>query len=215
MDFDIRIYLGIRNLIAMDNSPNNIRLDHRIILEIIEPGSKVLDLGCGNGELLSLLIKHKNCRGTGIEIDEKALYECVAKGLTVSHEDIDSGLKDYSNKRFDYVILNESLQQVLHPKEVILEALRVGKKAIVGIPNFCHFQARFQIFFNGKVPVTKLLPYEWYDTPNLRFLSLRDFHKFCRINGIRIIKQVGLNYKGIVPLFQNLFANMGIFLLEK
>jgi len=199
----------------MDNSPNNIRLDHRIILEIIEPGSKVLDLGCGNGELLSLLIKHKNCRGTGIEIDEKALYECVAKGLTVSHEDIDSGLKDYSNKRFDYVILNESLQQVLHPKEVILEALRVGKKAIVGIPNFCHFQARFQIFFNGKVPVTKLLPYEWYDTPNLRFLSLRDFHKFCRINGIRIIKQVGLNYKGIVPLFQNLFANMGIFLLEK
>jgi len=215
LDFDIRIYLGIRNLIAMDNSPNNIRLDHRIILEIIEPGSKVLDLGCGNGELLSLLIKHKNCRGTGIEIDEKALYECVAKGLTVSHEDIDSGLKDYSNKRFDYVILNESLQQVLHPKEVILEALRVGKKAIVGIPNFCHFQARFQIFFNGKVPVTKLLPYEWYDTPNLRFLSLRDFHKFCRINGIRIIKQVGLNYKGIVPLFQNLFANMGIFLLEK
>jgi methionine biosynthesis protein MetW len=191
------------------------RFDHKIIIGLIEQGTNVLDLGCGDGTLLSLLIQQKGCHGTGIEIDEKAIYQCVAHGLTVSHGDIDSGLADFSNKRFDYVILNESLQQVLNPRSVILESLRVGKKVIVGIPNFCHSLARFQIFFRGRVPVTKELPYQWYDTPNLRFLSLKDFRYFCKDNGIKILKQIGIVGNKKVLFRPNLFSNIGIYLLEK
>ncbi|OGX33431.1 MAG: methionine biosynthesis protein MetW [Omnitrophica WOR_2 bacterium RIFCSPHIGHO2_01_FULL_48_9] len=191
------------------------RLDHQIILDLIEPNAKVLDLGCGDGTLLSLLSKEKQVRSTGIEINEQAIYQSMAKGLTISHGDIDTGLTDYASKRFDYVILNESLQQVLHPQTVIFEALRVGKKVIVGIPNFCHIRARFQIFFRGKVPVTKQLPYEWYDTPNLRFLSLKDFRKFCKKNSIKILKEIGIDNKGIVPFRPNLFANAGLYVLER
>ena len=192
-----------------------LRLDHKVIMGMIEPSSKVLDLGCGDGVLLSRLIEEKNCHGTGIEIDEKAIYQCVANGLTVSHGDIDSGLADFSNKRFDYIILNESLQQVLNPRHVILESLRVGKKVIVGIPNFCHSRARFQIFFRGKVPVTKELPYQWYDTPNLRFLSLKDFRHFCRDNEIKILKETGIAGNKKVLFRPNLLSNIGIYLLEK
>jgi len=191
------------------------RLDYKTIIDLIEPNSKVLDLGCGEGTLLSLLTKIKQARGTGIEINEQAIYQCVAKGLSVSHGDIDSGLSDYSSKRFDYVILYESLQQVLHPRRVILEALRVGKKAIVGIPNFCHLTARIQIFFEGRVPVTKELPYQWYDTPNLRFLSLKDFRAFCRMNGVSILKEIGIVNNHRVWFRPNLFAHIGLFVLEK
>lgn len=193
----------------------NIPLEYQTIIDLITPKSKVLDLGCGDGTLLSLLITKKDCHGSGIEIDEKAIYKCIAKGLTVSHGDIDSGLMDYSNKRFDYVILNESLQQVLNPKKVILESFRVGKKVVVGIPNFCNLRARLQIFFRGRVPVTPELPYQWYDTPNLRFLSLKDFRKFCKINGIKILKEVGIANNKHVPFRPNVFANTAIYLLEK
>lgn len=192
-----------------------VRFDHKIILEFVEPNARVLDLGCGDGTLLALLNAEKSCRGTGIEIDEKAIYQCMEKGVTVNHGDIDSGLADYSDKRFDYVILNESLQQVLHPRQVILEALRVGKKVIVGIPNFCHLRARLQIYFRGRVPVTKELPYQWYDTPNLRFLSLKDFRYFCRDNGIKILKEAGIADNKRVGFRPNLFAQTGLYLLEK
>jgi len=197
-----------------NTTEQKIRPDHQIILELVEPQSRVLDLGCGNGDLLHLLIQKKSCKAAGIEIDEKEIYECIAKGLSISHGDIDSGLSDYSDQRFDYVILNESLQQVLHPKSVILESLRVGKKVIVGIPNFCHWQARLQILF-GRVPVTKELPYQWYNTPNLRFLSLKDFHSFCKANRIKIAEERGLSYSKEVKFFPNLFAHTGIYLLEK
>ncbi len=191
------------------------RLDHKIIADLIKPNSRVLDLGCGGGELLSFLINHKGCRATGIEIDEKAIYHCVAKGLTVSHGDINSGLDDYSDKRFDYVILNESLQEIMNPQTAILEALRVGKHVIVGIPNFCHITARFQIFFKGRVPVTKELPYEWYNTPNLRFFSLKDFRSFCKVQRITIKAHKALDISREVTFLPNLFAHVGIFLLEK
>ena len=193
----------------------DIRLDYKIILDWIESKSKVLDLGCGDGELLALLIERKGCHGTGIEINEKAIYKCVARGVSVSHGDIDTGLLDFSDKRFDYVVLNGSLQEVVNAKRVILEALRVGKKVIVGIPNFCHYKARFQVAFLGKVPVIKGLPYQWYDTPNLRFLSLTDFRVFCRENSIRILKQIGISGDRMIFIFHNLLANWGLFLLEK
>ena len=191
------------------------RADHRVIVDFIQPNSRVLDLGCGDGTLLAHLSACKKVNGTGVEIDEQAIYQCMEKGITVSHGDIDSGLEDYSSNRFDYVILNESLQEVLHPQKVLLEALRVGKKAIIGIPNFCHLGARLQIFFRGRVPVTKELPYEWYDTPNLRFLSLKDFRSFCKHNNIRILKEVGITGSCTVPVCPNLFAQLGLFLLEK
>ena len=197
------------------NANSKKRLDHKIILDLIEPSSKVLDLGCGNGELLSLLIEQKNCKATGIEIDEKAIYNCIKRGLTISHGDIDSELADYATKKFDYVILNESLQEVLYPQKVILESLRVGKKAIVGIPNFCHLRARLQIFFGGRVPITKELPYEWYNTPNLRFLSIKDFRRFCKKEGIRIVKERPITLFGEIHFMPNLLARIGIYLLEK
>lgn len=191
------------------------RLDHQIILEMINEGAKVLDLGCGDGSLLALLKTEKQCHVSGIEINEQAIYESMAKGVSVSHGDIDTGLEDYSSKRFDFVILNESLQEVLYPKKVILEALRVGKNVIVGIPNFCHSRSRLQIFFGGRVPLTKGLPYEWYDTPNLRFLSLKDFRIFCKDHTITILKENAINGTKRVKAMRNLFATQGLYLLEK
>ncbi len=194
---------------------SEIRLDYKVILQLVEPQARVLDLGCGDGELLYHLIHQKQCSGTGIEIDEKAIYQCIEKGLTVSHSDIKTGLKDFSDKRFDYVILNESLQQVLDLQTTILAALRVGKNVIVGIPNFCHISARIQIFFRGKVPVTPELPYEWYNTPNLRFFSLKDFRIFCKKNNIQIVKERGIGREKEVNFLPNLFAHIGIFLLKQ
>ena len=196
------------------NKPD-IRLDYQIILQLVATRSRVLDLGCGDGELLYHLIHQKQCQGTGIEIDEKAIYSCIERGVTVLHSDIITGLKDFSDKRFDYVILNESLQQVLNPQAAILAALRVGKNVIVGIPNFCHMSARFQIFFRGRVPVTAELPYEWYNTPNLRFFSLKDFRSFCRNNAITIVKERDLGRHQEEHLLPNLFAHIGIFLLRQ
>jgi methionine biosynthesis protein MetW len=194
---------------------DRIRTDHKYILEMIEPNTQVLDLGCGGGELLSLLMARKNCRTTGIEIDEKAIYKCIERGVTVSHGDIDTGLQDYSDKRFDYVILNESLQEILNPEKVISEALRVGKKVIVGIPNFCNLTARLQIFFLGRVPVTKGLPYKWYNTPNLRFLSIKDFRDFCKERNITIERERSINSAGEVSFWRNLFADVALFSIKK
>ena len=131
-----------------------IPLEYRTILEWVSQGSTVLDLGCGDGELLSLLTRAKNVRAQGIEIDEQAIYQCVAKGLSVFHEDIDNGLSEYGDKSFDYVILYQSFQQVKKPDVVLKEALRVGREVIIGFPNFAHYRARLQIFFKGKTPVT-------------------------------------------------------------
>jgi len=190
-------------------------LEYRAILNWIRQGSSVLDLGCGDGTLLSLLVREKNVKAQGIEIDEQAIYECVAKGLSVFHEDIDRGLSDYSDQSFDYVVLHQSFQQVKKPDIVLQEALRVGRKVIVGFPNFAHYQARFRMFFQGKTPVTPSLPYEWHDTPNLHFLSILDFIEYCRKRKIKIEDSAFMGNKRRISLFPNLFALNGIFLITE
>lgn len=189
------------------------KLEHKIILGIIRPRSSVLDLGCGSGELMSALARKNKSKVQGIEIDEQAIYKCVARGLSVLHGDIDSGLIDYGDKSFDYVILNQSFQQVKQPDVVLKEALRVGKEVIVSFPNFAHFSARLQIAFRGKTPITPSLPYEWYNTPNLHFLSISDFFDYCHKRGIKIIEAVYAGKNIRVKLFPNLFASIGIFLI--
>jgi methionine biosynthesis protein MetW len=191
------------------------RLDHRIITDWVRPDTSVLDLGCGDGELLSTLVREKAVRAQGIEIDEKAIYECVAKGLSVFNEDIESGLSEYPADSFDYVIMNGSLQQVKKPDLVFKEALRVGKSLLVGFPNFCHYSSRLQILFGGKVPVVPSLPFQWYDTPNLHFLSISDFRDYCRLRGIRIQDSAFVAGDRKVRFLPNLFAENGLFLLSK
>ena len=191
----------------------NGKLEHKVISSWISIGASVLDLGCGDGELLELLIREKQVRAQGIELSDQAIQKCVAGGLSVFQEDIDTGLSEFGDKSFDYVILNQTFQQVKKPDFVLKEALRVGNKTIVGFPNFVNASARFQIFFKGKVPVTKSLPYEWYDTPNLHFLGILDFKEYCRKRGIKVEDSAFIRKNRRVKLFANLLAELGLFLL--
>jgi len=189
------------------------KLEHKIILGMVKKHASVLDLGCGDGELISALERENKSKVQGIEIDEQAIYKCVTKGLSVLHGDIDSGLLDYGDKTFDYVILNQSFQQVKQPDAVLKDALRVGKEVIVSFPNFAHYSARLQITLRGKTPITPSLPYEWYNTPNLHFLSISDFLDYCHRRGIKIIESVYIGKKRRVMLFPNLFALIGVFFI--
>ena len=190
-------------------------MDHEIIYKIVKPQSRVLDLGCGNGELLDFLVKKKKVKAQGIELDEKAIYSCVEKDLSVFHGDIESGLSGYPEKAFDYVILNQSMQEVKKVDYVMTEALRIGKQVIVGFPNFTYFPARFRIFFKGKVPITASLPYHWHDTPNVHFLSINDFKDFCVEKQIKVVSAFYLGKKRTVQFCPNLFALNAIFLISK
>ena len=190
------------------------KIEHHVISDWVNSGTSVLDLGCGDGDLLSLLIEEKQIHAQGIELQDSAIHQCVAAGLSVFQQDIDTGLSEYADKSFDYVILNQTFQQVKKPEFVLKEALRVGKHVIVGFPNFVHIRARFQIFFRGKVPVTASLPYEWYDTPNLHFLSIVDFQVYCKKKGIQIERAVFVTKGRQIRFFPNVFAETGIFFLS-
>ncbi|OGX30281.1 MAG: methionine biosynthesis protein MetW [Omnitrophica WOR_2 bacterium RIFCSPLOWO2_12_FULL_51_24] len=191
------------------------RLDHKIIYGIVEPDSRVLDLGCGEGDLLYLLSKGKGIKAQGIELREDAIYKCVEKGLSVFHGDIDSGLTEYPDKSFDYVILNQSMQEVRKVDFVIDEALRIGDKVIVGFPNFAYWRARLRLFLKGKTPVTYSLPYRWYNTPNLHFLSISDFKEFCSEKGISIIEEYYLGKRSAANFLPNLFALNAVYVITK
>lgn len=190
-------------------------LDHEIILSWIEKNATVLDLGCGDGKLLTLLIKEKQVHAQGIELQDKAIHKCIAAGLNVIQQDIDTGLSEYTDKNFDYVILNQTLQQVKNPDFALKEALRTGKKVIVGFPNFAHIHARLQILLQGKVPTTNALPYPWYNTPNLHFLSIKDFKNYCKNNNIHIHKTAYTTNRKKIHIAPNLRAETALFLLSK
>ena len=189
--------------------------DYEVICGIVNPGSKVLDLGCGNGDLLQLLAERRQVKAQGVELNNDAIHACVEKGLSVFHSDIDSGLPYYPEQSFDYVILNQSLQEAKKVETVIAEALRVGKNAIIGFPNFAHLEARVRMFFGGKAPIVSSLPYEWYSTPNLRFLSIKDFRSFCRSKGYKILGAYYLDSQGPIRVLPNLFAQNAIFVITK
>ena len=191
------------------------RSDHRIIYQFVEAGSRVLDLGCGNGDLMYLLVREKNARVQGIELDDAAIYECVKKGLSVNHSDIESGLVEYPDRSFDYVILNQSMQEVKRVDMVFEQALRIGTRIIVGFPNFAYIGARLMLFFRGKSPIASSLPYHWNDTPNVRFLSIRDFRDYCNEKRLRILAARYLNAEKEIRFWPNLMALNAIFVLTK
>ncbi len=192
-----------------------LRLDYGIIFEVIEPGSRVLDLGCGNGDLLYLLARDKNAKVQGIELSDEEIYQCVKKGLSVFNSDIESGLVEYPDQSFDYVILNQSMQEVTKVDFIIHEALRVGRKVIIGFPNFAHIAARLRLVFQGRSPMTKALPHYWYDTPNVRCLSISDFNEFCEEKQVKVLDAYYLGEQRLVKFWPNLFALNAVYVLTR
>ncbi|MBP9887089.1 MAG: methionine biosynthesis protein MetW [Leptospiraceae bacterium] len=191
-----------------------LRLDFQYILDLISTGYRVLDLGCGDGDLLYLL-KKKGVRGQGIEKDENCIYKCIERGVTVHHGDLDEGLKHHIKKSFDYVILNQTIQETHNPGNIIKDCLRIGKKVIVVFPNFAHWKNRLQILFRGKTPVTDNLPYRWYNTPNLHFLSITDFEEFCEVQKIKIEDTAFFSDTKRISLRPNLLAKLALFVLSE
>ncbi len=198
-----------------------LRYDLKIIASWIEPGARVLGLGCGEGDLLVWLKQEKQVIERGIEIKESKVVTCIEKGLSVLQGDINEEIKDYPDNAFDYAICSQTLQQVYEPSALIQSMLRVAKMGVVSFPNFGHYKVRLQLAATGRAPVTKELPYSWHDTPNIRVLSLDDFKQFVRQAGFQILKQAAINTRSLhtqgkqVTLFPNLFATYGIFLIGK
>lgn len=200
---------------AFANSSCDKNLQYRAVMQMIEENSSVLDLGCGEGELLQYLVQEKKIKGQGIDIDQKSIIECITKGLSVFYGDLDSGLSDYGDNSFDFVILNQTIQQLLYPDAVLQEALRVGKKVIVSFPNFAHYKARFYFLLWGQAPITPSLPYHWYESPNKHFLSVRDFYTYCKERDFKVEKSVYLNEKRRCYVHPNLTAIDAVFLIYK
>mgnify|MGYP001394400945 FL=1 len=195
--------------------------EFKVISELVDEKSRVLDVGCGDGILMEYLLKNKVVDVRGLEISKEKVKKCLSNGLAVVEGDAEYDLKQFPDLSFDYVILSQTLQAFMSPENVIKDLLRVGKKVIVTIPNFGHWKVRLDLLFKGEMPITKNLPYEWYNTPNLHMCTIQDFYNFCNSKGISIFKTISLNGKKTSKItssnlkFKNLISELGIFLLEK
>jgi homoserine O-acetyltransferase len=193
------------------------RVDYELIESLIEPGSTVLDVGCGDGRLLANLVQDKNIKGEGIELRQEFVLDCVCRGLPTIQQDIEDGLAYYADRSFDYVILSQTVQTLKDPEKVFNELLRVGRKVIVSFPNFAHWRCRAQLLLRGKAPVTKQLPFAWHNSPNIHVVSLKDFDEFCEKLGLKVEKRVPLvkTRRKQVRLAPNLFAEQVIYVTSR
>jgi methionine biosynthesis protein MetW len=191
------------------------RGDFAIISELVEPNSKVLDLGCGEGELLAWLAENKGVDARGVEISATKVRRAIARGVSAYQGDIDEVLADYSDHAFDYVILSQTLQETRWPLKVMRDMLRVGRRAIVAFPNFGHWSVRLSLLFTGRAPKTGLFPYEWYDSPNIHFLTVDDFDQLVRQEGFTVERYYCLAGRHRIAVLPNLLAEVAVYLVSK
>ncbi|WP_440918533.1 methionine biosynthesis protein MetW [Candidatus Pelagibacter sp.] len=195
--------------------------EYKIISDLIEKDTKVLDVGCDDGTLMEFLKTNKNVNIRGIEISKEKVQTCIAKGLTVIEGNAEFDLKQFPNDSFEYVVLGQTLQAFINPEIVIKELLRVGNKAIVTIPNFGHWKVRLNLLFKGTMPITNSLPHDWYNTPNIHMCTIKDFFRFSEVINFKIFKSLALINENVSDInrsnliFKNLFGELGIFLIEK
>jgi methionine biosynthesis protein MetW len=197
------------------------RVDLLLIAEMVKPGARVLDVGCGDGTLLRLLAEKRDVEGRGIELSQAGVNSCVARGLSVIQGDADTDLVHYPDLAFDYAILSQTIQATYSPRHVLEQLLRIGKRAIVSFPNFGHWRVRAGLMFGGRMPKTDNLPERWYDTPNIHLCTIKDFRGLCEDIGAKVERAVALNAYGrklgvSMPTFaQNLFGEQAVFLLSR
>jgi methionine biosynthesis protein MetW len=199
-------------------TPALLRIDHQLIAGMVAPNTRVLDIGCNTGDLLAWLVANRGVDGRGLELSQEGVNACVRKGLSVIQGDADTDLADYPDGAFETVILSQTLQATRNPKTVLAEMARIGRQAIVSFPNFGFWRTRLYLLAKGRMPVGGLIPYQWHETPNIHFCTIRDFRLLCQELGLRILREVPLNGLG-APLkgtvCANLMAEQGLFLLER
>ena len=194
--------------------------EFKIIANLLPSQSRVLDVGCGDGTLIEALIKEKSIDARGIELEEDKVKECISKGLSVIEGDAETELGQFPDKAFDFVILSQTLQAFYQPENVLGQLLRIGSRVIISIPNFGYWQIRASLLFFGKMPITKSLPYTWYNTPNLHMCSIKDFYQFCEKKKIKIERVIGINGEKTSSIYRinlemkNLLSEVGIFLIR-
>ena len=209
------------NVASIARTSGGARIDLVLVSEMVERGAKVLDVGCGDGELLRLLGETRGVDARGIELSREGVNECVAKGLAVIQGDADTDLADYPDDSFDYVILSQTLQATRQPRTVLEHMLRIGRRGIVSFPNFGHWRIRYEVALRGRMPVTANLPHVWYESPNIHFCTIRDFVALCREAGAKMERAVALNDGGRpirvnLPWWVwNLFGEQAVFLLRR